>query len=90
MTAAIVPDPRPEQHFFERSDNYPFACLGIVAQSLSSYNLHQDYHGPDDEAEGIDFEHLRSAVRTALRAASALADGSLDPRWNARGDPREE
>jgi hypothetical protein len=85
---AIVPDPRPEQHFFERSDNYPFARLGIVAQSLSSYGLHQDYHGPDDEAERIDFEHLARAVESALGAARTLADGSLDPRWNPGGDPR--
>ena len=87
---AIIPDPRPEQHFFERSDNYAFAQLGIVAQSLSSYNLHQDYHGPDDEAERLDFEHLGRAVESAWRAARTLADGSLDPRWNPGGDPRRE
>jgi hypothetical protein len=78
---AIVPDPRPEQNFFVRSDNYAFAERGIVAQTLSSYDLHEDYHGVDDEAERLDYAHMETGVRAAYRAARALADGSLVPRW---------
>jgi hypothetical protein len=78
---AIVADPRPEQSFFSRSDNYPLALAGVVAQSLSSFNMHRDYHRPGDEAEKIDFEHLEAAARLAFRAAATLADGSLQPGW---------
>ena len=38
----IVADPRPEQHYFERSDNYPFARRGVVAHTLSSFGFHDD------------------------------------------------
>jgi len=78
---AIVADPRPDQSFFTRSDNYPLACTGVVAQSLSSFNLHKDYHHPSDEADKIDFGHLESAARLAFQAAATLADGSLRPAW---------
>ena len=50
----IVPDPRPSQNFFMRSDNIAFARLGIPAHTLSSFNLHRDYHRPSDEAEAAD------------------------------------
>jgi len=83
----VVVDPRPDQHFFERSDNIAFARLGIVAQTLSSFNLHTDYHGPDDEIERLDFAHMESAVRASLPGLRALADGSLVPAWKPGGDP---
>ena len=41
---AIVPDMRPDQRFFTRSDNYGLAQRGIVAHTLSTFNLHDDYH----------------------------------------------
>ena len=40
----VVAHPRPDQHFFERSDNIAFARRGIPAHTLSSYNMHHDYH----------------------------------------------
>ena len=51
---AVAPDPYPEEHFFERSDNIAFVRRGIVGQTLSSYNLHKDYHRPSDEVERLD------------------------------------
>ena len=36
----IGPDRRPDQQFFERSDNIAFARLGVPAHTLSSYNMH--------------------------------------------------
>lgn len=84
---AIVADPRPDQSFFTRSDNYALALEGVVAQSLSSFDMHKDYHRPSDEAEKLDFAHLESAARVAFRAASTLADGSLQPAWIAGQQP---
>ena len=46
---AVVADPRPAQHFFERSDNIAFAERGIPAHTLSTFNLHADYHQPSDD-----------------------------------------
>jgi len=77
----IVADPRPDQHFFSRSDNYAFALEGVVAQSLSSFNLHKEYHTPRDEPDTLDYPHLEAAGRVCLQAARTLADGSLQPAW---------
>lgn len=82
----IVPDPRPEQNFFLRSDNAPFAFLGIPAHTLSSYNLHEDYHRPSDEIDKIDFEHMTEVVDAAIRAVRVLADGPR-PEWHPGGRP---
>ncbi len=50
----IVADPRLSQNFFMRSDNIAFAYEGIVAHTLSTFNLHTDYHRPSDEIEKMD------------------------------------
>ncbi len=82
----IVPDPYPQFRFFERSDNIIFALKGIPAHTLSSYNLHQDYHTPADEVSRIDFVHLTAIARHAAAAARLLADGPA-PTWNPGGQP---
>ena len=76
----IVADPRPEQNFFFRSDNIAFARLGIPAHTLSSYNMHADYHQPSDEVERIDFEHMAAVVEAAIQAVRFLASGPR-PAW---------
>ncbi len=77
----IVADPHPEQHFFQRSDNYAFVERGVVGQTLSSYGLHEQYHTVDDEIGTLDFAHMEAAVRAALRALETVADGELTPAW---------
>ena len=84
---AVVADPRLEQSFFTRSDNIVFVEVGVVAQTLSSYNMHRDYHGVGDEIERIDFEHLTLCAQAALQATEALAQGRIQPRWN-EGEPK--
>jgi len=78
---AVRRDPRPEEHFFERSDNYAFVRRGIVGQSLSTFDLHTDYHGVDDEADRIDYAHMEACIASALRALRPIADGDLRPEW---------
>jgi Zn-dependent M28 family amino/carboxypeptidase len=82
----IVADPRPQQHFFERSDNIAFAEHGIPAHTLSSFALHGDYHQPSDDLARIDFAHMTSVINAAVRAVQLLADGPL-PVWNPGGRP---
>jgi Zn-dependent M28 family amino/carboxypeptidase len=82
----IGPDRRPEYQFFQRSDNIAFAKLGIPAHTLSSYNLHADYHQPSDDASHIDFAHMTSVIRAGAAATRLLADGAT-PRWNPSGRP---
>jgi hypothetical protein len=82
----IIPDPRPDQDFFNRSDNTPFALRGVPAHALSSFGLHADYHQPNDEVERIDFAHMTRVVQAAVDAARALADGPR-PVWAPGGRP---
>lgn len=82
----IVADPRPEMGFFFRSDNLPFAQLGIPAHTLSSYDLHQDYHRPSDEAALADYVHMTSLVEAAIEMVRELATGPT-PSWKDGGRP---
>jgi hypothetical protein len=82
----LVPDPRPTQNFFQRSDNYQLALRGVVAHTLSSFNLHADYHRPSDETEKVDAAHMTEVIRATARATRLLADG-VKPEWKPGGKP---
>jgi Iap family predicted aminopeptidase len=80
----IVADTRLDQNFFFRSDNIAFARLGIPAHTLSSFNMHTDYHQPSDEVDMIDFGHMAALVDGAVEAVRFLADGPK-PAWKEGG-----
>jgi len=82
----IGPDKRPDEQFFMRSDNIAFARAGIPAHTLSTFNLHSDYHRPSDEASRVDFAHMTEVIRAAAAATRLLADGPA-PTWNPGGRP---
>ncbi len=83
----IVGDPRPEQNFYRRSDNYPLAVAGVVAQTFSSFGLHDDYHRTSDEVSTLDPEHMRAAFETCSAVLRHLADGEWTPQWLEGGRP---
>ncbi len=83
----IVADPRPDQQFFQRSDNIAFAWRGIPAHTLSSYNMHTDYHEPSDEVSRVDFPHMTGLIQAGVAAVRILADGPA-PTWNPGGQPK--
>lgn len=76
----IVPDPRPSQSFFTRSDNFVFSQAGIPAHTISSFNLHADYHQPSDDVSKVDFDHMSKMINVAAKAVWILTEGSA-PRW---------
>jgi len=82
----LVADPRPDQNFFRRSDNFAFARAGIPAHTLSSFNLHTDYHRPSDEVAKVDVEHMASVIDAAARAVWIMANGAA-PQWKPGGKP---
>jgi Zn-dependent M28 family amino/carboxypeptidase len=82
----LVADPRPAQNFFRRSDNYAFAVLGVPAHTISSYNLHADYHRPSDEASAADPSHMAAVIAATARATRIAADGPA-PQWKPGGRP---
>jgi hypothetical protein len=79
--AKLVQDPYPQENFFERSDNIQFARRGIIAHTVSSYGLHEDYHTPDDEIDRIDFAHMTTAIGSLLGPIRWLADSDFVPTW---------
>jgi hypothetical protein len=82
----IVPDKRLDQNFFERSDNIAFARRGIPAHTLSSFNLHTDYHRPSDDITKVDFVHMAGVINAGAKAVRLLTDGPK-PEWKAGGKP---
>jgi aminopeptidase YwaD len=85
--AKLVKDPHPEQNFFARSDNYVLAEKGVVAQTVSSYGLHRDYHQPSDDVAHIDFKHMDAAIGSILQPVQWLVNSSFTPQWNQGGKP---
>ena len=85
--AHLVGDPHPEQNFFARSDNYVLAQKGVVAQTISSYGLHKDYHQPSDDIAHIDFQHMDDAIGSLLEPIQWLVNSDFKPEWNKGGQP---
>jgi hypothetical protein len=85
--AHLVADPHPAQQFFRRSDNYALALQGIIAQTVSSYGLHKDYHQPSDELSTIDFTHMTRAIASMVNPIRWFADSNWKPQWNPGGRP---
>jgi Zn-dependent M28 family amino/carboxypeptidase len=85
--ARLVQDPHPEQNFFMRSDNIQFARRGVVAHTVSSYGLHEEYHQPSDEVERIDVAHMTDAIRSLFEPIRWLADSTFKPEWAPGGKP---
>jgi hypothetical protein len=79
--ARLVADPRPQQNFFERSDNYTLAKRGIVAQTISSFGLHAQYHRPDDDLEHLDIAHMTEAINSLVEPVEWLVNSDYKPEW---------
>jgi hypothetical protein len=85
--AHIVQDPHPKENFFMRSDNIALARQGIIAQTVSSFGLHTDYHQVTDELKTIDFTHMTSAIASMEGPVRWLVDTNWKPQWNPGGKP---
>ena len=77
--ARIVQDPHPTENFFMRSDNIQLARRGVVAQTVSSFGLHKDYHQPSDEVRLVDFPHMTDAIRSMFEPVRWLANSDYKP-----------
>lgn len=82
----LVADPHPEENFFFRSDNIGFAKRGVVAHTLSSYNLHGDYHQVTDDISRVDAAHMAAVINATAKAVYLITDGKK-PTWKPGGQP---
>jgi hypothetical protein len=76
----ILADMRPSESFFRRSDIIAFAQMGIPAHTLSSFNLHTDYHRATDDVNKVDFNHMSALINIGARAVWVLAQAPA-PEW---------
>jgi aminopeptidase-like protein len=59
----------------------------VIAQTVSSYGLHADYHQPTDDISRIDFGHMTEAIQSMLAPIRWLADSGFKPDWLPDGRP---
>jgi hypothetical protein len=85
--ARLVADPHPAEKFFARSDNFTLALRGVVAQTVSSFGLHADYHRVTDDIAHIDFGHMTESIQSLLVPIRWLADSDFKPDWLPGGRP---
>ena len=79
--ARLAQDPHPEQNFFQRSDNITLAVRGVVAHTVSSFNLHKEYHTPADETRLVDYPHMTEAIASMVEPLWWLANTAFKPQW---------
>jgi hypothetical protein len=85
--AHLAADPHPAQQFFTRSDNYALAKRGVIAHTVSSFNLHGDYHQPSDELSRIDFPYMTRVIEGMVGPIEWLANSGFKPAWRPGGRP---
>ena len=77
----VAPDPDPSENAFFRSDHVAFVREGIPAVFFTTW-IHEDYHAPSDEVEGIDADKLARVARLAFWVGWDVAQDTAAPSWN--------
>ncbi|HEY1578385.1 MAG TPA: M28 family peptidase [Terracidiphilus sp.] len=86
--ALLGPDPYPEQHFFERSDNYALALKGVVAHTAAGWGTPPTYHQPDDDLAHLNIPFMTRAIQSLIEPLRWLATSDFRPQWNPGGEPK--
>lgn len=77
----ITGDQAPARNLFARSDNYPFALLGIPAHSVMGSDDQDDcYHQVCDTASRIDFSYLISTAAAIAQSMQSIISGKDTPK----------
>ena len=87
--AQLGDDRYPEQHFFERSDNYSLALKGVVAHTASGWGTPPTYHKPDDDIAHLDFAFMTQAIQSLIEPIRWLANSDFVPQWLPGREPRQ-
>jgi hypothetical protein len=86
--ALLGPDPYPEQHFFQRSDNYSLALKGVVAHTAAGWGTVPTYHQPNDDIAHLDLAFMTAAIQSLVEPMRWLASSDFKPEWNKGGQPK--
>jgi hypothetical protein len=88
--ALVTGDPYPEEHFFQRSDNYALALKGVVAHTVSGWAVTPTYHQPTDTYANLNIPFMTNAIRSLVGPIEWLANSGFVPAWNPGGKPSPE
>lgn len=88
--AKLGPDPYPEQHFFERSDNYQLALEGVVAHTAAGWGTPPTYHQPSDDLAHLDLGFMTAAIQSLVEPVRWLAESEFKPAWTKDGQPKRQ
>ena len=88
--ALVTGDPYPEQHFFQRSDNYALALKGVVAHTVSGWAVTPTYHQPTDTFANLNIPFMTNAIRSLIAPVEWLANSNFVPAWKPGGKPRAD
>jgi Zn-dependent M28 family amino/carboxypeptidase len=71
----------PDQRLFARSDNYPFAKLGIPARTIMVGSDEDEfYHKVGDEASTLNYELIRRVARAVAFSIEPIINGEVTPK----------
>jgi hypothetical protein len=85
--ALVTGDPYPEEHFFQRSDNYALALKGVVAHTVSGWAVTPTYHQPTDDFAHLNIAFMTNAIRSLVGPIEWLANSDFVPAWKPGGRP---
>jgi aminopeptidase YwaD len=85
--ARLGPDPYPEQHFFQRSDNYQLALQGVIAQTVSAWPIPPTYHAATDDLAHVDLAFMDQVIGSLIQPVTWLLDSDFVPVWNPGQKP---
>ena len=77
----MIDDPWPEENFYFRSDHYNFARKGVPVLFFFT-GTHEDYHGPNDEADRILYDKTARITRLIYHLGQRIADADERPEWD--------
>lgn len=81
LRLSVIDDPWPEQDFYSRSDHYKFARAGVPILFFFG-GVHEDDHGPSDEAGGIEYDTTARIGRLIYYLGRRVADADGIPEWD--------
>ena len=85
--AKVVADPYPDQHFFQRSDNYQLALQGVVAQTVIAWPFPPTYHAASDDLAHVDLAFMDKVIGSLVAPITWLMDSDFVPTWNPGQQP---
>jgi hypothetical protein len=79
-------DPKDKERFFFRSDHFHYAEKGIPIVFWFD-GVHEDYHGPGDHADKIDYTKMEKVTRTIFLTMWELSEMATRPKVDKQLPP---